>query len=64
MTGMSLRLASSLRIVVGLFCMTLILLFAGKLHGASLGRPQLRQTRRRRSALCFFSRRSPAVSRF
>ena len=36
MTGMSLRLASSLRIVVGLFCMTLILLFAGKLHGASL----------------------------
>jgi DME family drug/metabolite transporter len=36
MTGMSLRLASSLRIVVGLFCMTLILLFAGKLHGTSL----------------------------
>ena len=36
MTGMSLRLASSLRIVVGLFCMTLILLFVGKLHGASL----------------------------
>ena len=36
MTGMSLRLASSMRIVVGLFCMTLILLFVGKLHGASL----------------------------
>jgi len=36
MTGMSLRLASSLRIVVGLFCMTLILFFAGKLHGVSL----------------------------
>ena len=36
MTGMSLRLASSLRIVVGLFCMTFILLFAGKLHSASL----------------------------
>ena len=36
MTGMSLRLASSLRIVVGLICMMLILLFAGKLHGASL----------------------------
>jgi len=36
MTGMSLRLASSLRIVVGLFCMTSILFFGGKLHGASL----------------------------
>ena len=36
MTGMSLRLAASLRIVGGLFCMTLILLFAGKMHGVSL----------------------------
>jgi drug/metabolite transporter (DMT)-like permease len=36
MTGMSLRLASSLRIVVGLTCMTLILLGYGKLHGAAL----------------------------
>jgi drug/metabolite transporter (DMT)-like permease len=36
MTGMSLRLASSLRIVVGLVCMTLILLVAGKLHGVAL----------------------------
>src|SRR5499427_6876148 len=36
MVGMSLRLASSLRIVVGLFCMTTILLCTGKLHGASL----------------------------
>lgn len=36
MTGMSLRLAASLRIVVGLFCMTLILLFNHQLHGASL----------------------------
>src|SRR5947208_8644623 len=36
MTGMSLRLASSLRIVVGLACMTLILLAYGKLHGAAL----------------------------
>ena len=36
MTGMSLRLASSLRIVVGLACMTLILLGYGKLHGATL----------------------------
>jgi drug/metabolite transporter (DMT)-like permease len=36
MTGMSLRLASSLRIVVGLTCMTLILLVYGKLNGAAL----------------------------
>lgn len=34
--GMPLRLASSMRIVVGLFCMTLILLIYGKLHGAAL----------------------------
>jgi len=33
---MSVRLASSLRVVVGLICMTLILLVAGKLHGAAL----------------------------
>src|SRR5213075_92774 len=36
MTGMSLRLASSMRIVVGLACMTFILLAYGKLNGASL----------------------------
>jgi drug/metabolite transporter (DMT)-like permease len=36
MIGMPLRLASSLRIVVGLTCMTLILLAYGKLHGATL----------------------------
>src|SRR5437773_8730900 len=36
MIGMSLRLASSLRIVVGLSCMTLILLAYGKLHGGAL----------------------------
>src|SRR5213075_792578 len=36
MIGMSLRLASSLRIVVGLGCMTLILLAYGKLNGAAL----------------------------
>jgi drug/metabolite transporter (DMT)-like permease len=36
MIGMSLRLASSMRIVVGLTCMTLILLASGKLHGAAL----------------------------
>jgi len=36
MIGMSLRLASSMRIVIGLACMTLILLFYGKLHGAAL----------------------------
>src|SRR5438046_161981 len=36
MTGMSLRLASSMRIVVGLACMTVILLAYGKLNGAAL----------------------------
>src|SRR5438876_9515120 len=36
MIGMSLRLASSLRIVVGLACMTLILLAYDKLNGAAL----------------------------
>src|SRR6266576_5106752 len=36
MIGMSLRLASSLRIVVGLTCMTLILLGYGKFLGAAL----------------------------
>jgi drug/metabolite transporter (DMT)-like permease len=36
MIGMSLRLASSMRIVIGLVCMTLILLAYGKLHGAAL----------------------------
>src|SRR6188472_4081129 len=36
MVGMSLRLASSLRIVVGLACMTLILFTYGKLNGAAL----------------------------
>jgi uncharacterized membrane protein len=39
MTGMSLRLASSMRIVVGLTCMTLILLAYGKLNGAALWPP-------------------------
>jgi drug/metabolite transporter (DMT)-like permease len=36
MIGMPLRLASSLRIVVGLICMTAILLIYGKLNGAAL----------------------------
>jgi drug/metabolite transporter (DMT)-like permease len=36
MTGMPLRLAASMRIVVGLSCMTLILLAHGKLHSAAL----------------------------
>src|SRR6266702_235189 len=36
MVGMSLRLASSMRIVVGLACMTLILLAYDKLNGAAL----------------------------
>src|SRR2546421_6616776 len=36
MTGMPLRLASAMRIVVGLFCMTMILLAYGKFHSAAL----------------------------
>lgn len=36
MMGMPLRLASSMRVVIGLICMTLILLVYGKLHGATL----------------------------
>ena len=36
MLGVSLRLASSLRVVIGLFCMTLILLGHGKLHSGAL----------------------------
>jgi len=39
MIGMPLRLASSMRIVVGLFCMTLILVGYGKLNLASLWPP-------------------------
>jgi len=41
--GMSLRLASSMRIVVGLVCMTLILSAYGKLNGAALW-PEAAQT--------------------
>src|SRR5207245_38547 len=36
MIGMPLRLAASMRILVGLICMTLILFVYGKLHGATL----------------------------
>ena len=36
MVGMPLRLAASMRIVIGLFCMTLILIGYGKLNGHSL----------------------------
>lgn len=36
MTGMSLQLGASLRIVIGLFCMTMILLVRGQLQHASL----------------------------
>lgn len=36
MTGMPLRLASSMRIVIGLACMTIILAVYGKLHSAAL----------------------------
>jgi drug/metabolite transporter (DMT)-like permease len=43
MIGMSLRLASSMRVVIGLICMTLILLVYGKLDGRSLW-PEAAQT--------------------
>src|SRR4051812_32250966 len=36
MLGMSLGLASVMRIVIGLFCMTIILLLYGQMHGAAL----------------------------
>jgi DME family drug/metabolite transporter len=36
MMGMSVQLASALRVVVGLVCMTVILVVYGKLHGAAL----------------------------
>ncbi len=39
MVGMPLRLASSMRIVIGLSCMTLILVGYGKLNGAALWPP-------------------------
>jgi drug/metabolite transporter (DMT)-like permease len=39
MIGMPLRLAASLRVVVGLICMTLILLIYGKLNRVSLWPP-------------------------
>jgi len=39
MTGMPLRLASSMRIVIGLACMTLILISYGKLNAAALWPP-------------------------
>jgi uncharacterized membrane protein len=43
MVGMSLRLASSMRIVVGLTCMTVILLAYGKLNGAALWPPEAQE---------------------
>jgi drug/metabolite transporter (DMT)-like permease len=39
MIGMPLRLAASLRIVIGLVCMTVIVLIYGKLNSASLWPP-------------------------
>ena len=63
MTGMPLRLASSLRIVVGLVCMTFILAIYGKLNAASLW-PVAAQTHPgRRSSRSFCSLRSLAAFR-
>src|SRR5438034_7615466 len=53
MIGMSLRLASSMRIVVGLTCMTLILLVYGKLHGAALW-PTAAQTHTMKAIVLLF----------
>src|SRR6266568_7538437 len=53
MMGMSLRLASSMRIVVGLACMTLILLAYGKLDGAALW-PAAAQAHTGRAILLLF----------
>src|SRR5215471_4252857 len=53
MVGMSLRLASSMRIVIGLVCMTLILLTYGKLNGAALW-PEAAQAHRLKAIMLLF----------
>ena len=53
MIGMSLRLASSMRIVVGLACMTLILLAYGRLNGAALW-PTAAQTHTAKAIVLLF----------
>jgi drug/metabolite transporter (DMT)-like permease len=54
MIGMSLRLASSMRIVVGLTCMTLILLAYGKLNGSALWPAAARAHMTKAIVLLFF----------
>jgi drug/metabolite transporter (DMT)-like permease len=54
MVGMSLRLASSMRIVIGLVCMTLILLVYGKLNGAALWPAHAQAHPTKAIALLFF----------
>ena len=54
MIGMSLRLASSMRIVIGLACMTLILLGYGKLNGAALWPPPAQAHSGKAIVLLFF----------
>jgi drug/metabolite transporter (DMT)-like permease len=54
MVGMSLRLASSMRIVIGLVCMTLILLAYGKLNGAALWPEAARMHPTKAIVLLFF----------
>ena len=53
MLGMSLRLASSMRIVIGLICMTIILLAYGKLNGAALW-PEVAQTHQIKAIVLLF----------
>ena len=52
MLGMPLRLAASMRIVVGLVCMTLILLINGKLNGSALW-PAAAQTHGAKAVMLF-----------
>jgi drug/metabolite transporter (DMT)-like permease len=54
MVGMSLRLASSMRIVIGLVCMTLILLVYAKLNGAALWPAQAQAHATKAVVLLFF----------
>ena len=64
MTGMPLRLAASLRVVVGLVCMAMILLVYGKFRRALSGRRRRRRKPARPSSHSFCSLRSPGAFRF
>ena len=63
MIGIPLRLAASLRIVVGLVCMTVILLVYGNPTAPRSGRPRPRHIPAQQSSRSFCSPRSPAAFR-